>query len=57
MRVKAKVLLVRVIAVVVPVAPPKTKYPDLNLVHYISFCIVETELRDFFVGVPFLYCV
>ena len=47
MQIKTKLRLARVIAVVAAVVSPKKKYPNLNLIHYISFYIVETELRLF----------
>lgn len=55
MRVKAKLRLVRVIAVVAPVAPLKRKIPDLYSI-YRFFGRLKRSF-DFFVGVPFIYCV
>lgn len=55
MRVKAKLRLVRVIAVVAPVAPLKTKTPDLYSIR--RFFGRLKRNFDFFVGVPFIYCV
>ena len=54
MRVKAKLRLVRVIAVVAPVAPLKRKIPDLYSIH--RFLKIETELRLFCRSSVYLLC-
>ena len=54
MRVKAKLRLVRVIAVVAPVAPLKTKTPDLYSIR--RFLKIETELRLFCRSSVYLLC-